>query len=420
MLSWVLGNRKKQSNKKRPSYEQAKKTAASGSVAERRELASFDNLEPELLYFLAEDNAPEVRKEVARNDGAPLQADQVLAKDTITEVRMELAFKIGRLIPTLTDDENDRLTKMALAVLEVLASDELPDVRAIVAEEIKSLENVPKKLIRKLAEDTEVIVAAPILEYSPLLSETELVQIIAGGIQGVALIAVAQRMGIGVPVSSAIVAQNDKPSMLALLKNQTARIGEKAMEVIGMQAPDYDDMHRPLVERSNLSVQTMRRIATFVSASLVERLIEKNQLPDDVSRDLRQNIRDRIAAGDLKASGKPQEPSDARAQRLYDKGKLDDDVVKAAIESGEITFIPPALSLLSKIDSEIVKRILMGDSGKGVVSLVWKSGLSMETAEMVERRVAQVSARAMVSDPGDGSFPLSEDDMEWYLAYFDE
>lgn len=420
MFSWVLGKRKKQSNKTRPSYEQAKQTAASGSVTERQELATFNDLEPELLYYLAEDDDSTVRIEIAKNDGAPLQADQILAKDAIAEVRSELAFKIGRLIPTLTTDENDSLTEMALSVLEVLANDELPDVRAIVSEEIKSLHNVPKKIITKLALDTEDIVSAPILEYSPLLSETELVQIIAGGIQGGALSAVARRKGIGEAVSDAIVEKHDKKSMLDLLKNRTALIGEKAMKVIGMEAPNYDDMHRPLVERSSLSVFTMRRIATFVSAALVEHLIENNDLPEELSRELRQSIRDRIDAGDLKASGKKQDPPEVRAQQLFEKKQLDDNAIKKAIEGGDITFVPPALSLLSEIDLEIVKRILMGDSGKGVVSLVWKAGLSMETAEMVERRVAQVNARAMVSDPGDGSFPLSDDDMEWYLAYFDE
>lgn len=420
MLSWVLGNIRKKSSKKRPSYEDAKVIASTGSVAKRQELATHQDLEPELLYYLASDEAPEVRKEIAKNDGAPLQADQILAKDAIAEVRSELAYKIGRLIPTLTESENVRLTEMALAVLEVLANDELPEVRAIVSDEIKSLDNVPKQVVKKLAKDAEVIVAAPILEYSPLLSEVELVQIIAGGIQGGALSAIARRTGIGEPVSTAIVDQKNNRATIELLKNQTAKISEKAMQVIGMEAPEVDEMHPPLVERSNLSLQTMRRIATFVSAALVERLIERNDLPEDVTKDLRQSIRDRIASGDLKASDKKTEPPEERAQKLFDKGKLTDEVVQDSIQKGDITFVPPALSLLSNIDLEIVKRVLMGDSGKGVVSLVWKAGLSMETAEMVERRVAQVPARSMVSDPGDGSFPLSDSDMEWYLAYFDE
>ena len=47
--------------------------------------------------------------------------------------------------------------------------------------------------------------SAPILEYSPLLSEVEMVQIIASGIQGDALSAVARRISIREEISAATV-----------------------------------------------------------------------------------------------------------------------------------------------------------------------------------------------------------------------
>jgi hypothetical protein len=103
MLNWVFGNiikkkRKRRRSEKRPKgkkppYEDAKKIAAKGSVEERRNLASHENLEPEILYYFTDDEAPEVRREVANNPGAPLQADLILAKDENDEVRMELARK---------------------------------------------------------------------------------------------------------------------------------------------------------------------------------------------------------------------------------------------------------------------------------------------------------------------------------------
>ena len=66
--------------------------------------------------------------------------------------------------------------------------------------------------------------------------------------------------------------------MIELLKNQTAKINKKVMQVIGTNALDETEMHRPLIERSNLSVPTMKRIATFVSAALLETLISGNSL----------------------------------------------------------------------------------------------------------------------------------------------
>ena len=70
---------------------------------------------------------------------------------------------------------------------------------------MKSLDSVPQSHIKKLVEDAEVIVSAPILEYSPLLSEVEMVQIIASGIQGDALSAVARRLSISEEISAATV-----------------------------------------------------------------------------------------------------------------------------------------------------------------------------------------------------------------------
>ena len=70
---------------------------------------------------------------------------------------------------------------------------------------MKSLDSVPQSHIKKLVEDAEVIVSAPILEYSPLLSEVEFVQIIASGIQGDALSAVARRLSISEEISAATV-----------------------------------------------------------------------------------------------------------------------------------------------------------------------------------------------------------------------
>ena len=184
MLSWVLGKKRTAGKRRAPAYDKAKHIAEKGNVKERIKLASYDDLDPEFLYYFAKDEAAEVRRAVAKNDGTPLQADVVLAEDTDTQVRIELAHKIGRIIPTLTDEENERLTEMAMQVLEILARDTETQVRAVISDEIKLLTNVPKRLVKQLARDAEDVVAMPILEYSSLLTDKELTQIIASGVQG--------------------------------------------------------------------------------------------------------------------------------------------------------------------------------------------------------------------------------------------
>ncbi|MCZ6522561.1 MAG: hypothetical protein O7A68_01670, partial [Alphaproteobacteria bacterium] len=87
-------------------YEESKHLARSADVAARGALASR-GARPEILYYLAEDASPEVRRGVAANPATPPQADVMLARDEDDEVRCDLARKIARLVPEL--DEGERL-----------------------------------------------------------------------------------------------------------------------------------------------------------------------------------------------------------------------------------------------------------------------------------------------------------------------
>ena len=104
----------------------------------------------------------------------------LLGDDEDDDVRAELARKIARLMPDLSREEAVHVRDIAIEMLEKLARDQAPRVRAILAEEIKRLDCVPKTVVDRLAHDVEQIVAAPILEYSPLLSDVDLIEIIAG------------------------------------------------------------------------------------------------------------------------------------------------------------------------------------------------------------------------------------------------
>ncbi len=420
MLDWVLGRRKKKKKrsgqKKKPSYEAAKAIAAGSDVAARAELAAHDDLEPEFLYYFATDEAPTVRQAVAKNDGAPLQADVVLARDIDPLVREELAYKISRLIPTLTPDENAKLVEMTFEVLEILAQDQLPQIREIVAEEVKHLANIPKRIIKRLAHDAEETVAGPILEYSPLLTDEQILQIVASGLRGGALEAVARRQNINDEVSQAVFEQDHDPALAALLENQSADISDKLMDEIAIHIADKPDLHLPLVDRGSLSPITLRRIATFVSAALLERLINVNVIDEGTAKDLRLAVRGRIEAGEsaeVKKSGGP-----SHADALHKKGDLDDYAILDAIDENDAAFVQHALVLLSGLPQDHVKKMLNSGSSKGICSLVWKAGLGADTAVSIQRRLGNIPSKSLIHEGKGGKYQMSDEELDWYVDYF--
>lgn len=420
MLNWVLGNskskKKRKKGKKKPSYDESKRIAAKGSAKARAELAGHEDLEPEILYFFAQDEDATVRRAVAENDGSPLQADLILARDVDPLVREELAYKIGRLIPQLTVEESEKLAEMTFEVLEILAQDQLPQIRTIIADEIKHLENIPRRIIKRLAKDVEVTVAGPILEYSPMLNDEQLLQIVTSGLRGGALEAVARRKKLASEVAEAVVAQDHDGSIAALLANKTAQITEKLMNEIAIKAETRPKLQLPLVDRGSLSQMTLRRVATFVSNALVERLIKVNALDRGLAKEIRLAVRERIEAGEATPAPEPDGADHANA--LFKNGSLDEFAILDAIDDEDFVFLQRAFSLLSELPENQVNKMLESESAKGICALVWKAGLGADIAVSVQRRIAKIPAKSMITENSDGTFKMNEEELKWYVDYF--
>jgi uncharacterized protein (DUF2336 family) len=390
-------------------YETARAVAGGDDVHQRRKLAGRADARPEILYFLAEDADSDVRRRIAANPSAPRQADAVLAEDGDDEVRAELALKIGRLAPQLPAETTDKIARLTLQVLEKLAADQLPRVRRIVAEEIKRCDNLPRGLIRRLALDAEIAVAAPVLEYSPLLSDQDLLEIIASDpIQG-ALAAVARRVAIGSGVIDAVAAADDDEAVAALLANPSAQIREETLDRIIDRAPPKEAWHTPLVRRGELSVRAVARIATFVSFALLRSLEERHDLPEEATKTVRRAIRERIES-DL-AEGKPA-PEDRPATAAGPPGEANDEVLADAIAKGDTRFVKAALAARARVTPERVERILGSRSGKAVTALTWKAGFSMRTAVQLQLRLARIAPDRVLNARDGVDYPLSANELD--------
>ena len=103
-------------------YEDAKQLARHEDENVRAELAGRADLRPEILYFLAEDSSPKVRRLIAENLATPHHADLLLARDDDQAVRGGLAEKISRLAPDMDPGEQDKVKRMAYEAVHRIES----------------------------------------------------------------------------------------------------------------------------------------------------------------------------------------------------------------------------------------------------------------------------------------------------------
>jgi hypothetical protein len=172
-------------------YEESKQLAASPDTTDRVELAHHSQARPEALYYLASDRDAGVRAAVAANEATPVQADLILARDRDDRVRVDLATKIARLTPDLSAEQHQRMREITYEVLEILVRDQVTRVRQVIADVLKDVANVPPDVIRSLARDSEIVVAGPVLRFSPVLTDEDLLQIIQNAPIPGALVAIA-------------------------------------------------------------------------------------------------------------------------------------------------------------------------------------------------------------------------------------
>ena len=391
------------------SYDQAKQIACHDDTAVRAALANRNDTQAEILYFLTDDESAEVRREIAANPSTPRQADYKLAQDRDDEVRCELAGKIARLVPDLPTSEHDRIREMTIEILEIFAQDQLPRVRQIVAEEIKHAKAVPHALVQSLARDAELVVSAPILEYSPLLSDEDLLDVISSGPVEGALSVVANRREVTAPVSDAIVETKDSAAIGTLLANTSAQIREDTLDRIVEAAPEQEVWHEPLAQRPELTVRAVRRIANFVARSVLHILEDRHDLPSEATSEIAQAVARRFQDSGVEGGL----DSEERAKRAFETGGLDDDAVIEALDRGDRDFVVAALSLLAGVEAKFVRKIFMSKSAKAVTGLGWQAGLSMRTSIQLQLRGAKIPTTELLNAKNGVDYPLDEEELKW-------
>ena len=387
--------------------EDAMAIARDGSPAERMALALRPDIAPELLYFLAEDSELQVRRAVAENPATPRQADLVLSRDPDPGVRCLLARKI--VGEGLGDDERSQLWRMGFTILETLMRDSSLRVRRTLADVIKHMFNAPHDVAHGLARDVDKRVAAPVLRHSPVLTDDDLVEIVQSGAPDWAQQAIASREHVSERVSGALVDAGATPTVTRLLKNQSAEIGESALENIVDRAPEIEAWHEPLVKRPALPLRLAQKLSGFVSGPLKAVLAKKTSISDTGKAG-----KPGWAPREVKPDGATETPID-RARRLHAEGKMTDAVMDLALNANEREFLKAGLALRAGVPLWGVERIIDGRSAKGVTALCWKAGVPMRFAIELQRRLARIPPSKVIHARDGVDYPFTEEDMQGRL-----
>lgn len=398
---------------------------------------------------LARHQDSDVRRGVATSPVALGEIDLLLARDAEEGVRLGLAQKIARLAPELNAKQRDRIRQSTYEALEVLARDQVTRVRQVLSEALKDVANAPPEVINRLARDAELVVAAPVLQFSPVLTDEDLLEIIAAGpIQG-GLGAISRRHQVVERVSDAIVEADDVEAITYLLANPSTQIREETLDRVVARAPTVEAWHGPLVRRPSLPSRVAPRLAMFVADNLLDVLTRRRDLDQKTAAEVRIVVARRLGAapdrkseprfgGDrrhpaehdetggvadvppevpLEKIGRAIESPRQRVQRLHEEQKLNEGSVADALDSGDREFVVAALVFLARLSRDAIKKVVSTQNARGMVAVTRKAGLSAGLAAELQRKLLGLTPRKVLRPKSDGAFPLSDEEVAWQLDF---
>lgn len=415
-------------------YKEAKELARHSDAAVRRALAARRDVPPEILYYLADDPDPDVRRTIVDNQATPALAHLVLVDDLDEGVRASLAERIVRLAPGLTADERDRARQTAYRVLERLARDQIPRVRQILSEALKDVADAPADVINRLARDVEAAVSVPVLEFSPVLRDEDLLDIIGENPSTATLSAISRRARVGADVADAIAATDDVSAIAVLLGNPSAQIREETLDQLIDRAENRQSWHEPLVKRPDLHHDAAVRLAHFVADRLIQALIERQDLSQETLSEVRRVVHRRLEeeGADVAMATRPEPVADEmtawmsglitayeRALRMQESGLLGDDVVIQGVKAGDASFVTAALAARGGLSPAVVNAAVQSGSGRAIAAVVWKAGLPPVVSIQMQIRLAGVSPHEVIGS-AHGGFGLTDAEMDWQIEMFSQ
>ena len=254
----------------------------------------------------------------------------------------------------------------AIGILEILAHDLELEVREALSEQVKHCPYLPHPIARTLAQDLDSV-ALPIIRHSPVLSESDLLEIVHDGDQTRRL-AVAQRDKVSVRVSDALVDTEDRCVVGALLNNDAAEIGSISFDRILKTFDADEEIQALIVERPTLPLEIISRIVDRLGDALKQRMIERHDIPEVLVSRLVTQSRERTLAHAVVASASLG-AVETLAMRLHADGTLTPTFLLRALCMGQLPLFIAGIAAHAGVPATEARALIRASARDGVARL---------------------------------------------------
>src|SRR5438445_1167861 len=275
------------------------------------------------------------------------------------------------LISELSDDDR----AAAEGALLMLLDDPSPLVRQAMAEVFSRSHEAPAAIVQALSLDQPSI-ALPILEFSPLLIDADLVDIAATGNDEMQC-AIARRVNLPTSVSAAIAEVGTPAAALELIENAHAELPPFSWDRIVERHGHLAAIRESMLMLDDLPAATRLALVAKLSDTLAQFVVARNWLSADRAGRVASEARERSTVNI--AARSYGEDMSGLVTHLRATGQLTAGLILRRLWSGNLELFDSALAVLSDLPQARVSALLHDRGGASLQALLRRAGLPEST-----------------------------------------
>ncbi|MFZ4540535.1 MAG: DUF2336 domain-containing protein, partial [Rickettsiales bacterium] len=296
---------------------------------------------------------------------------ELLVREPSPAMRTRICEKISNGYHSGLYNENEQ--KLANEIFRLLLKDTEMKVRLLMAESLKHSMQVPHDIIWALAND-RAEVAVPLLEFSHVLSEEDLIAIVRATREHPKLKAVARRETVSKELSHALVEKHDREVTRTLLANKGTVLADTSMDIILDEFARDNSVLEELVMRGGLPYQFAEKLFANVSDTLKKQLTRKYRMNLHVVEEATVGARE-TAVLQFISPWMSQNDINYLVDDMHRNKRLTDSVIIRSLCIGDLRFFETAIAKRVGIPASNARILLIDPGQLGFKALYDSSGM---------------------------------------------
>ena len=297
-----------------------------------------------------------------------------LAEQPSAQARSMLASKLGRDYRQgifKTDSEQ----AIANDIFRMLVRDTEKAVRQALADELAMAADAPHDVIIALAKQ-ESDIALPVLKYSSVLTEEDLIQMVESTQEVARWVAIAQREQVTARLTNSLLGTGNKSVISEVVKNDGAVLAEAGLNQAWKIIEGSEELMQVMVNRGGLPLSIAEKLFYAVSEELKRHLVREYKFNSPSLQKAVCNVREWQMLGIMPAQNDLDPRDDAHldnlVQDLHDTGRLSYSLLMRALCTGNVQLFEAGIAKMAGLPRVNV-RILLMDRGPLGFEAIYKA-----------------------------------------------